>query len=134
MVPADVYLDAASATPLRPEARDAIVAALDVPGDPLMIHAPGRAARALLDDARSSIAETIGAQPDELVFTSGGTESVALAIWGGVRAQRELGTRIGSALSNTLRRRRLPRLGSDGLAEGRRPGRAGATPISLVPR
>ena len=91
---ADVYLDAASATPLRPEARDAVVAALDVPGDPLMIHAPGRAARELLDDARAGIARAIGAQPDELVFTSGGTESVALAIWGGVRAQRELGTRI----------------------------------------
>lgn len=91
---ADVYLDAASATPLRPEARDAVVAALDVPGDPLMIHAPGRAARGLLDDARAGIARAIGAQPDELVFTSGGTESVALAIWGGVRAQRELGTRI----------------------------------------
>ena len=91
---ADVYLDAASATPLRPEARDAVVAALDVPGDPLMIHAPGRAARGLLDDARAGIGRAIGAQPDELVFTSGGTESVALAIWGGVRAQRELGTRI----------------------------------------
>lgn len=91
---ADVYLDAASATPLRPEARDAVVAALDVPGDPLMIHAPGRAARRLLDDARAGIGRAIGAQPDELVFTSGGTESVALAIWGGVRAQRELGTRI----------------------------------------
>ena len=91
---ADVYLDAASATPLRPEARTAILAALDLFGDPLMIHAPGRAARGMLDDARAGVARAIGAQPDEVVFTSGGTEAVALGIWGGVRAQRELGTRI----------------------------------------
>jgi cysteine desulfurase len=89
-----VYLDSASATPLLPAAREALVAALDLFGDPLNIHGPGREARRTLDDARASIAAAIGAQPDELVFTSGGTESVALAIWGGVRANRELGTRI----------------------------------------
>jgi cysteine desulfurase len=90
----DVYLDGATATPLLPVARDALVAALDAYGDPLSIHAPARRARRLLDDAREAIARSIGAQPDEIVFTSGGTESVALGIWGGVRAQRELGTRI----------------------------------------
>jgi cysteine desulfurase len=93
-VPVDVYLDAASAAPLRPEARAAVVAALDLPGDPLMIHAPGRASRATLDDARATVARAIAAQPDEVVFTSGGTESVSLGIWGAVRAQRELGTRV----------------------------------------
>jgi cysteine desulfurase len=91
---ADVYLDNASATPLLPAAREALLQALDTFGDPLNIHAPGRAARALLEDARATVARAIGAQPDEIVFTSGGTESVALAIWGGVRAVRELGTRI----------------------------------------
>ena len=91
---ADIYLDHASATPLRPEARDAFLAALDLFGDPLNIHGPGRGARRLIDDARATVADAIGAQSDELVFTSGGTESVALAIWGGVRAMRELGTRI----------------------------------------
>jgi cysteine desulfurase len=91
---ADIYLDSASATPLLPEAREAAVSALDVSGDPLNIHADGRAARRLLDDAREAVAGAVGAQADEIVFTSGGTESVALAIWGGVRAQRELGTRI----------------------------------------
>lgn len=90
----DLYLDAASATPLLPAARDALMAALDSFGDPLNIHGPGRDARRLIEDARVVVAEAIGAQPDELVFTSGGTESVALAIWGGVRAIRELGTRI----------------------------------------
>jgi cysteine desulfurase len=90
----DIYLDAASATPLLPAAREALVAALDSFGDPLNIHEPGRQARRLIDDARDVVARAIHAQPDELVFTSGGTESVALAIWGGVRAIRELGTRV----------------------------------------
>lgn len=90
----DIYLDSASATPLLPEARAAAVAALDSYGDPLNIHRPGREARTLLDDARATVASGLHAQPDEIVFTSGGTESVALAIWGAVRATRELGTRV----------------------------------------
>lgn len=91
---ADVYLDASSATPLLPEAREAIVEALDLFGDPLSIHAPGRAVRALLEGARADVAAVIGAQADEIVFTSGGTESIALALRGGVHAIRELGSRI----------------------------------------
>ena len=90
----DVYLDAASATPVLPEARQAMLAAIDTFGDPLHVHGPGRAARTVLDDARAAIAAGLRAQPDEIVFTSGGTESVALAIWGGARAIRELGSRI----------------------------------------
>jgi cysteine desulfurase len=90
----DIYLDAASATPLLPSAREAFVEALDHYGDPLNIHAPGREARQLLDASRAAVATAISAQPDEIVFTSGGTESVALGIWGGVRAVRELGNRI----------------------------------------
>jgi cysteine desulfurase len=90
----DIYLDAGSATPILPSAREALVEALDSYGDPLNIHAPGRGARQLLDSSRVAVATAIGAQPDEIVFTSGGTESVALGIWGGVRAIRELGDRI----------------------------------------
>lgn len=90
----DIYLDGSSATPLLAEARAAFVQALDTFGDPLLIHAPGRRARTMLDDARETIAAALGAHADEIVFTSGGTESVALAIWGGVRAVRELGDRI----------------------------------------
>jgi len=88
------YLDHASATPLDERARAALLAALDGFGDPLRLHAEGLAARRLLDDARATVADAIGAQPDEIVFTSGGTESVALAIWGGVRPVREIGDRI----------------------------------------
>ena len=88
------YLDHASATPLDERAREAMLAALDEFGDPLRLHADGLAARRLLDDARAIVAGAIGAQPDEIVFTSGGTEAVALAIWGGVRPVREIGHRI----------------------------------------
>ncbi len=88
------YLDHGSATPLDPRAREALLSALDEFGDPLRLHADGLAARRLLDDARAIVAEAIGAQADEIVFTSGGTESVALAIWGGVRPVREIGHRL----------------------------------------
>ena len=94
MVTTSTYLDHASATPLDERARVALLAALDEFADPLRVHEDGLAAKRLLDDARATVAGALGAQPDEIVFTSGGTESVALAIWGGVRPVRELGTRI----------------------------------------
>jgi len=90
----ETYLDNGSATPLHERAREALLAALDGFGDPLRLHARGRAARRILDDARETVAGALGAQPDEIVFTSGGTESVALAIWGGARPVRETGRRI----------------------------------------
>lgn len=90
----ETYLDHASAAPLDPRAREAFIAALDQFGDPLRLHRNGLAARRLLDGSRARVADAIGCQPDEIVFTSGGTESVALAIWGGVRPVREIGHRI----------------------------------------
>jgi cysteine desulfurase len=90
----ETYLDHGSAAPLDQRARRALIRALDAFGDPLRLHADGQAARRLLDDARASVAEGIGAQPDEIVFTSGGTESVTLAIWGAVRPIREIGKRV----------------------------------------
>ena len=94
MATTSTYLDHASASPLDERARSALLAALDEFADPLRVHGDGIAARRLLDDARATIADALGAQPDEIVFTSGGTESVALAIWGGVRPVREIGTRV----------------------------------------
>jgi len=81
---ADLSLDAGTGIPIVSVAREAMLAALDAIGDPQQITAPGRAARAILDQARSDVADAIGAQPDEIVFTSGGTESIALAIEGAV--------------------------------------------------
>jgi cysteine desulfurase len=74
------YLDANATEPLRPEARHAIVAALQVTGNPSSVHGAGRAARRIMEDARESLAARFGARPADLVFTSGGTESDALAI------------------------------------------------------
>src|SRR3954467_12671515 len=75
-----IYLDANATEPLRPEARAAMLEALDVTGNPSSVHAAGRAARRILEDARESLAPRFGALPQNLVFTSGGTEADALAI------------------------------------------------------
>ena len=90
----DIYLDAASATPLLPAAREALVAALDSFGDPLNIHEPGRGSRRLIDDAREVVATAIHAQPDEIVFTSGATESDNLAVRGVARPLAAKGRHI----------------------------------------
>jgi len=74
------YLDANASEPLRPAARAALLAALDVVGNPASVHAAGRAAHRLLEDARERLAACFGARPADVVFTSGGTEADALAI------------------------------------------------------
>lgn len=74
------YLDANATEPLRPEARAAVVAALDLVGNPSSVHAAGRAARAMLETARRAIAAQFAADPAGVVFTSGGTEANALAV------------------------------------------------------
>ncbi|MEO1310655.1 MAG: cysteine desulfurase family protein [Pseudomonadota bacterium] len=75
-----VYLDHNATAPLRPEARAAMVAALDAGGNASSVHAEGRKARALVEEARSMIAEQAGATVNGVVFTSGGTEADNLAI------------------------------------------------------
>ena len=76
------YLDANATEPLRPAARAAVLAALDVVGNPASVHAEGRAARRLLEESRASIAARFAMASADLVFTSGGTEANALAIAG----------------------------------------------------
>jgi cysteine desulfurase len=77
-----VYLDHAATTPMLPAARDAYVAALDVVGNPSSIHSQGQNAKRMLEEAREQVAASLGCDPIEVVFTSGGTESVNLAIKG----------------------------------------------------
>jgi len=74
------YLDANATEPLRPEARAAAIAAMDLVGNPSSIHSAGRAARRVLEDARAALAGRYGVSPGSVVFTSGGTEANALAI------------------------------------------------------
>lgn len=77
-----VYLDHAATTPLRPEARDAWLAAIDTVGNPSSIHRSGQAARRVLEDARERLAVVLGCDAIEVVFTSGGTEAINLALKG----------------------------------------------------
>ena len=76
------YLDANATERLRPQAREAVLAAFETVGNPSSVHGPGRAARNLLETAREAIAAKFGGQPAGLVFTSGGTEADALAVHG----------------------------------------------------
>jgi cysteine desulfurase len=94
------YLDHHSATPLHPAARAALEHALDRFGDPLRQHSEGREAASALEDARERVATAIGARSDEIVFTSGGTESVALAVWGLTRSRGAQGRVVTSAVEH----------------------------------
>ena len=76
------YLDHNAITPVRPEASEAVRRALETFGNPSSVHAAGRAARDLLDEARARVARALSAAPAEIVFTSGATEAAALAIRG----------------------------------------------------
>lgn len=74
------YLDHAATTPLRAEARDAWLNAAAQVGNPSSVHAAGRRARAIVDDAREQIAAALGAHPTEVILTSGATEANNLAL------------------------------------------------------
>jgi cysteine desulfurase len=90
-----IYLDYNATTPLDPAVRDAMLPYLgEVFGNPSSVHHVGRRARALLDDARDRVARIWESRPSEVVFTSGGTESNNLAIFGAARLRREQGRHI----------------------------------------
>ena len=84
-MPDRIYLDWNATAPLRPEARAAMAAAWDLSGNPSSVHAEGRHARRLVEDARAAVARAVGALPRNVVFTSGGTEANALALTPGLR-------------------------------------------------
>ena len=85
-----VYLDYNATAPVTAEVADAVSAALrECPGNASSIHAFGQRAKAVLDDARTAVARLIGAEPSEIVFTSGGTEADNLAVRGVADAQKD---------------------------------------------
>ena len=84
-MPERVYLDWNATTPLRPEAKAAMAQAWDMAGNPSSVHAEGRQARRLVEDARAIVAGAVGGQPENVVFTSGGTEANSLALTPGLR-------------------------------------------------
>jgi cysteine desulfurase len=96
-----VYLDHAATTPVRPEVLEAMLPYLTNQsfGNPSSAHRFGRAARAGIEQARRQIAEALGAEPNQVVFTSGGTESDNLGIVGAALAARERGEKMCVAVS-----------------------------------
>jgi cysteine desulfurase len=79
-MPAPIYLDYNATAPIRPEVRDAVIAAFDVAGNPSSVHGFGRRARRLVEDARAEVAALAGVTPARVVFTSGGTEANTAAL------------------------------------------------------
>ena len=73
-----VYLDWNATAPLRAEAKAAMIAAMDVVGNPSSVHAEGRAAQAVVETARAQVAAAVGCDVAEVVFTSGATEAAAI--------------------------------------------------------
>lgn len=75
-----IYLDHNATAPLLPAARAAMVAAMDLPGNASSVHAEGRAARAVIEQARGAVAKLLGVRLRDITFTSGGTEAANLVL------------------------------------------------------
>ncbi len=89
-----VYLDHAATTPMVPEAIEAMQRELGRVGNASSLHSSGRAARRVVEEARESIAANVGAEPAEVIFTSGGTESDNLAVKGAYWSQTARGRTV----------------------------------------
>lgn len=88
------YLDHNATSPLRGESRAAMERALAIGANPSSVHGGGRAARAAIERARDQVAALAQARARDVIFTSGGTEANALALWGAVQGAAEAGARI----------------------------------------
>ncbi len=89
------YLDWNATAPLRPEARAAMLAALDAVGNPSSVHHEGRAARHLVERARERVAALVGAEPRNVIFTSGGTEANGMALNPALEPRNQTGHHTG---------------------------------------
>jgi cysteine desulfurase len=97
-----IHLDAAAGAPLHPVAREALQAALDDGwADPDRLYSAGRRARLLLDAARESLADSIGARPDEISFTGNGTQALHAAVLGTLAGRGTAGTLVHSAVEHS---------------------------------
>lgn len=116
-----VYLDWNATSPLRPEARAAMLAALDAVGNPSSVHAEGRAARGVVERARAQVASLVGCEPAQVVFTSGATESNAMAfanpLAGAVFASETEHTSLLAGAAQSGRTVHVISVGRDGLAD-----------------
>lgn len=88
-----IYLDNNATTPLRPEAKEAMMRAMDVPGNPSSVHGFGQAQRRIVEDAREQVAQMARVKPANVIFTSGGSEANNTVL-GGVAADHILTTSV----------------------------------------
>lgn len=101
MEPDGIYLDCAATAPLHPAAAAAVRSAEALVGNPSSIHSAGRAAAAALRDARAQVATLLGVTPDEVILTSGGSESNTAALWGTFAARRFSGHLVTTAIEHS---------------------------------
>src|SRR5690349_3126192 len=126
-----VYLDHAASTPMRPEAVAAMLPFLaDHPGNPSGGHAAARAAKTALEEARETVASVLGARPDEVLFTAGGTEADNLAVKGGARAARR--DRLDGVVTTAFEHKGVLAAAHRLEREGFRVAEVGVTPAGLV--
>ncbi|HOB47956.1 MAG TPA: cysteine desulfurase family protein [Mycobacterium sp.] len=98
---AEIYLDFAATAPLHPAAASAVARGQSLVGNPSSRHEAGRVAAEALDTARTSVARLLGVTPPEVVFTSGGSESDALALWGTFAARRFSGHLVTTSIEHS---------------------------------
>ncbi|HZI66923.1 MAG TPA: cysteine desulfurase family protein [Thermoanaerobaculia bacterium] len=103
-----IYLDNNASTPLDPAVREAMDSAADLYGNPSSVHSDGRRARRAIEEARAEVAALVGAEPEEVFFTSGGTEANAMAIFGSTAGRR--GRIVTTAVEHPSVREPLARL------------------------
>lgn len=108
-----IYLDNNASTPMDPEVREAVSAAMDAYGNPSSVHSYGRRARRVVEEARDEVARLVGARPEEIFFTSGGTEANALAIFGGVRRTGPASPIVTTAIEHPSVRESVARLAEE---------------------
>jgi cysteine desulfurase len=101
--PAPIYLDYAATTPVRPEVLEAMLPFLGAEtfGNPSSAHRFGRNARAGVEQAKKRVAAATGAEPSQVIFTSGGTEADNLGVIGGALAAKAAGRRLRAAVEST---------------------------------
>lgn len=126
-----IYLDNNASTELDPAVRDAMAAAADLYGNPSSVHSAGRRARRAIEESREEVARLVGARPDEIFFTSGGTEANSLAILGSVSGQT--GQVVTSAAEHPSVRASVERLAESGVETvAVRPGADGSLDAAAV--
>lgn len=108
-----IYLDNNASTPLDPAVRDAMASAADLYGNPSSVHSAGRRARRAIEEARAEVALLVGGHPEEIYFTSGGTEANALAIFGS--AEGRTGRVVTTAVEHPSVREPVARLEAGGI-------------------